>query len=455
MSAYYPDFLQRTYFENLSHYLFKLLNSGESLFVSFAAEKTQFIRVNGAKIRQIGTVEEGVVELTLVHEALPGQLRKGIRSFTLTGLSYEDQTVAKQLFEGLRAEVPQLPVDPYAQLPKKFGPDLMQESPGKLLLSHNAAEKILLPLANLDVAGIYASGPMVRAMANSAGQKHWFLTENYCLDYSLYTPAHRALKRTFAGAVWSDEVYQTELNSSRNQLAVLQKEEIPIQPGTYNVFLAPAAVSDLISMLNWGGMSEAAIRQGDSPLRHLRSGLKTLSQKFTLSEDFREGGIPRFNEEGELAPECLTLIEAGKLINTLVNSRTAKEYSISPNQASFSETLRAPSVHSGSLEEQDVLGKLDTGLYLSNLHYLNWSDQPGGRITGMTRYACFWVEKGELKGPISNMRFDESIFHIFGGGLQELTATRSFIPHVGSYGMRSLGGTWCPGMLVSKMSFTL
>ena len=32
-----------------------------------------------------------------------------------------------------------------------------------------------------------------------------------------------------------------------------------------------------------------------------------------------------------------------------------------------------------------------------NLHYLNWSDNIGGRITGMTRYACFWVENGEIK----------------------------------------------------------
>ena len=28
----------------------------------------------------------------------------------------------------------------------------------------------------------------------------------------------------------------------------------------------------------------------------------------------------------------------------------------------------------GLLREQDVLKELGTGLYLSNLHYLNWSD---------------------------------------------------------------------------------
>ena len=51
--------------------------------------------------------------------------------------------------------------------------------------------------------------------------------------------------------------------------------------------------------------------------------------------------------------------------------------------------------------------KIDTGLYLGNLHYLNWSDNIGGRITGMTRYACFWVEDGEIVAPIENMRFEK------------------------------------------------
>ena len=28
----------------------------------------------------------------------------------------------------------------------------------------------------------------------------------------------------------------------------------------------------------------------------------------------------------------------------------------------------------------------------------------------MTRYACFWVEGGEVVGPIKDMRWDESLY---------------------------------------------
>lgn len=117
--------------------------------------------------------------------------------------------------------------------------------------------------------------------------------------------------------------------------------------------------------------------------------------------------------------------------------------------------MRSPEVATGNLAEADILKQLDTGLYLSNLHYLNWSDRTGGRITGMTRYACFWVENGEFIAPIENLRFDDSIYDFFGDNLENLTDFCEFIPDTGTYEKRSLGGIFAPGMLVNKFTFTL
>ena len=109
----------------------------------------------------------------------------------------------------------------------------------------------------------------------------------------------------------------------------------------------------------------------------------------------------------------------------------------------------------GSLKEQDVLKSLDKGIYLSNLHYLNWSDNLGGRVTGMTRYACFWVENGEFVAPIENMRFDDSIYNFFGSNLESVGSQLEFIPSVGSYSSRSIGGNMCPGILLDSFRLTL
>ena len=187
----------------------------------------------------------------------------------------------------------------------------------------------------------------------------------------------------------------------------------------------------------------------------LKNQEKTLSPLLSLSENFSYGNVPRFNELGEVAPEHLPIIRNGKLVNTLVSSRSAKEYGEEANGASGDESMRSPEVAAGNLAEVDILEQLDTGLYLSNLHYLNWSDRAGGRITGMSRYACFWVEKGELIAPIENLRFDDSIYDFFGENLEALTEFREFIPDTGTYEKRSLGAILVPAILTKKFTFTL
>ena len=109
----------------------------------------------------------------------------------------------------------------------------------------------------------------------------------------------------------------------------------------------------------------------------------------------------------------------------------------------------------GELNEKDVLQSIGTGIYLGNLHYLNWSDNIGGRVTGMTRYACFWVENGEIVAPINTMRFDDSLYNFFGENLESVSKDVLFNPDTGTYNNRSLGGTYCPGILLSGFSLTL
>jgi hypothetical protein len=93
--------------------------------------------------------------------------------------------------------------------------------------------------------------------------------------------------------------------------------------------------------------------------------------------------------------------------------------------------------------------------YLTNLHYINWSDPQAARLTGMTRFACFWVESGEIVGPIQDLRFDDTLYSLFGSELASLTKNRSTFIKTETYQKRTLGGMIVPGMLLNKMNFTL
>jgi predicted Zn-dependent protease len=139
----------------------------------------------------------------------------------------------------------------------------------------------------------------------------------------------------------------------------------------------------------------------------------------------------------------------------LIYRQSSIEYKTTSNFASIGEYPRSPEILPGTLDEKDVFKVLGTGIYLSNLHYLNWSDRQTGRITGMTRYACFWVENGEIISPIQDLRFDESLLNIFGAGLLDLTSTAETFTSTSSYERRDIGGCRAPGILVSPFQFTL
>jgi predicted Zn-dependent protease len=421
----------------------------EEFTLRLRGEVSQFIRFNRAKVRQTGMVQDGTIQLTLMR-----QERSGYIEFPVTGDVDIDLSAVRAAWEFIRTEVSQLPIDPHLVLPQ--GDARSREVHRGALLPPDTVVSTILPrVANLDFVGFYAGGTVLRGYADSQGQKHWFATDSYTLDYSLFTDTGAAVKGTLAGGEWNDLAYQQQIEESVERLRQLSHPPKTIERGKYRTYFAPAAAADLLGMLSWGGISEAALQQGRSCLGALQRQETILSPLLTIRENFERGLVPRFNELGEIAPPTLSLIEGGELINTLINARTGKEYGKVGNGANLGESLRSAEISPGNLTHDRILAELDTGLYVSNLHYLNWSDRPSGRITGMTRYACFWVEHGQIVAPIVNLRFDDSLYRFWGQNLLALTDTLEFIPDVDTYGSRQLGGSWVPGLLVSNFTYTL
>ncbi len=433
-----------------------LSSSPEQHFtVSLAGEDSQFTRFNHAKVRQSGQVCDGQLRLTLMNAQ-----QTTTASIPFVASFETDWPLTQQTLQQLQADLPDLPVDPYVVLPEtaKLGqePDNSLEArSGKLLSPKAIAETLVAPVRSLDFSGLYAGGLSYRAYGDSAGKRHWFETPSFTLDYSLFGDRpQQAIKGTLAGNYWNGADYQRSIATAQQQLQLLAKPAIAIPKGAYRTYLAPAAVGDLIDTITWS-LSEASLRQGNSAFGKLEKGEALLSDKFFLSEDFQRISVPRFNSSGAIAPLQLPIIQNGQWANSLVNARSAKEYGKPSNAANLEESMRAPVVAPGNLGEDEILSQLGTGLYISNLHYLNWSDLTAGRITGMTRYACFWVEDGEIVAPIENLRFDDNLYRFFGEGLIDLTAQQSFLPAVDTYERRSLGGMWMPGMLIEQFRYTL
>ncbi len=437
------------FFKNLSQKILSNVKSDEHVMLNFWGEDSHFTRFNQSKVRQNGFVSDTTLSITLISNQ-----RTCSTSFSLTKNLDHDLIQSIEHLNSLRKDIVFLPEDPFIVFPKE-GKSSSQTKSGNLLPIEDVVESLSPAIKNVDLAGIWASGHIFVGYANSKGLFHWFSTDSYSFDYSLITETEKMVKDTFAGTDFNLDSYNTFMDNSIVQLKMLEKAPMQLNPGDYRTYIAPAGVSDLLGMFSWNGLSEGAIRRGQSAFLKMKNDNAKLSPCFSLNEDFSTGLTPMFNDEGELTVTKLPLINDGILKNTLINSRTAKEYNIESNFASGCEGLRSPVMATGDLNENNISKEIDKGVFLNNLHYLNWSDNIGGRITGMTRYACFWVENGEIVAPIENMRFDDTIYNIFGDNLESVTSHSQFIPDTGTYSSRSFGGTECPGILLNSFSLTL
>jgi predicted Zn-dependent protease len=435
-------------FDAMSAALFKQLAAGEELVLNFEAEESLFIRFNGNRVRQNTDVEQTYLSLKFMASGRTVDFQQ-----TLTGDDVRDLAVCARALERCRAEAAVLPLDPN-QVPISNNGTSRTIYEGRLLAPSSVVAAITSAAAGTDLAGLYCGGTIINANRNSKGQDHWFATETFFVDYSLYD-GNRAVKAIYAGTQWSAADWAANLSRSREQLALLGKPLQNVKPGKYRTYLAPGAVSELMSMFGWGALSAGAWKQGSCAFKKLADGEAKLSPLFSFRENYATGLAPRFNSLGEVAAETSALIVAGELKQLLVSSRSAKEYGLIANASPDSEMPRAPEILPGSLQEANVLRELGSGLYISNLHYLNWSDRTSARITGMTRYACFWVEDGKIAGPIKDLRFDESLYDALGANLLAVTSKSEIDPSVQTYGARALGGRVAPGLLIENFTFTL
>ncbi|MND67273.1 hypothetical protein D3C80_586830 [compost metagenome] len=209
-----------------------------------------------------------------------------------------------------------------------------------------------------------------------------------------------------------------------------------------------------MGMLCWGGFSSQSLATKNSPLQRLYAGDARLNQQVSIAERVSGSLSPAFSDEGTPRSD-LRLIEQGQGLDRLICARSAAEFELAANGADSHESPCALSMAAGDLEQRDILSRLGTGLYISNLWYLNFSDLPAARMTGLTRFATFRVEDGQIQAPVSTMRFDDSVYSLLGSQLEALTAERELILSTSTYGQRQTSSSHLPGALVKRLTLTL
>ena len=435
-------------FQTLVDWLREQVRAPEHFTLSYAGEHSRFIRFNHAKVRQAGDVQQSDASLKLIADGRQADL-----NLTLSGDAELDLQRLAEALEQLRQTLPLIPADPYLLLNESAW-DSRHQQDQALPDSASVLRQIEAGAGDLDLVGIYAAGPVCRGFASSFGAFGWHQANSFNFDWSLFHANGQAVKANYAGQKWDDAQFAARLVQARQQLDYLDRPLKTLAPGQYRAYLAPSALDEIVGMLGWGGFSAQSIATKNSPLQRLYDGEAALSPLVSLDERVSGSLSPAFSSEGYPRSD-LHLVDRGAAREQLTNARSAAEFQREANAAESWEAPTALNMSAGDLPLDQVLERLGTGLYISNLWYLNYSDQPAARLTGLTRFATFWVEDGEIQAPVSTMRFDDSVYSLLGTQLEALTQERELMLSTGTYGQRQTASSHLPGALVKRLTLTL
>jgi len=436
-----------SYFRELSEKLCAAVAADEVLLLNYQGEDTDFVRLNSNKVRQAGHVRQQTLHLDLMNNG-----RETSAALPLAGLLDDDLVRAQSLLGRLRKQLPLLPEDPHLNYATEVH-NSSHRGDNNLPAANEALGQLITAARGLDLVGVWAGGEMNHGFANSLGQFNWHSACSFNLDWSIYRECDKAVKQNYAGFAWDSEILAQKIAQARESLELLGQKPRTLEPGKYRVFLTPSALYELMKMVSWGGFGLKSHRTAQTPLLSMVREDATLHKDVTISEHHADGLTPRFTRAGFIKPDSVELIKDGAYRDCLANRRSAREYNAVVNCGI--EQPQSLQIAGGDLHQNDLFNALDTGLYISNLWYCNFSDRNHCRITGMTRFACLWVEQGKPVAPVNVMRFDESIYHILGDRLEGLTRAHEHILDTGSYGWRSDACARLPGALVNDFTFTL
>jgi PmbA protein len=236
-------------------------------------------------------------------------------------------------------------------------------------------------------------------------------------------------------------------------------DPIQVDPGEYEVILEPEAVREVLVFLGYLGFHALAVQEGRSFFCK-EFGSRMVNERVTIYDDGLDpqGLQVPFDFEG-VPKQKVVFFEEGVAKNVTYDSFTAaKEGKESTGHGLSPPNTDGPVpmnlfMQSGDSALEEMIRSVRRGIYISRFHYTNVVEPMKAVITGMTRDGTFWIEEGEIKNPIKNLRFTESILQAL-SRVKAISKKRKICPAGTLYGRRFLTGTVAPAIQVDGFNFS-
>ncbi|MBP7310683.1 MAG: TldD/PmbA family protein [Candidatus Cloacimonetes bacterium] len=223
---------------------------------------------------------------------------------------------------------------------------------------------------------------------------------------------------------------------------------VDIEPGHYDVILAPRCLAEFTSYLGYG-MGARALDQHSSYFED-KLNTQVFPEWINITDDPGDPElIHRDYGSGGKLYRPLKLVEKGVFRAFLCDNYYHHKTGL-PNNGNTASCLV---IDTGDKSLEEMIAKVKNGLYISSLHYMNFINPKETSLTGLTRDGTFLIKDGKITNVVVNLRFTEKIDRI----ISSITAleNRSYaVPFSENYHIFDIETIKAPHALVSAFNIT-
>ncbi len=283
--------------------------------------------------------------------------------------------------------------------------------------------------------------------------------------FSLTMDADNGNQTGYALSTFADirELNPQKVAETALERAKINKNQTEVAPGKYRVVIDPYAWSEVPLFLtvsaSAGYTPDWGMRQYKEGRSYLsgRLGEKIMGENITIEDDVSsplQTGPP-FDGEG-YPKSKLGLVEDGVLRNLASSRISAHRYPDAkptghelplPNPLGEIPTNVVIGGQGANRSPEQLVEELDKGLLITRFWYVREVEPKTKTLTGMTRDGTFMVENGEIKRPVKNLRFNQSLLEL----LSKVEGFSEPVRNLSAFGQATIVQ---PGVLARDFNFT-
>lgn len=198
----------------------------------------------------------------------------------------------------------------------------------------------------------------------------------------------------------------------------LAQDPKPLATGEYEVVFLPYAVADIVRFPAYIGFGGQAYEEGRSYMAK-KMGEKIMGENISIWDDpYNENTLNSpFDVEG-VPKKRVDIIKNGVATDVVYSYATANKYGKEPSgHSSFRresnyEIASNLVMAAGNSSVEEMIRNTKKGLLVTRFHYTHCPEPGEVIMTGTTRDGLFYIEDGEIKHSVRNMRLTDSVLRM-------------------------------------------